>query len=90
MESTLQSRVPLTHYYHDAVYVLGACVATNPGLDEMSRVKKMGVHHAFFDIRPYFTSMRGKDRIPLCHKFNVLLDHRETPNLHFALRWAIW
>ena len=34
-----RSRVPLTEFQHDSVYVIGACVDSRSGKDEMSKVK---------------------------------------------------
>jgi len=80
-----RSRVPLTEFSHDSIYVIGACVDSRPGKDEMSKVKELGLRHAYFDVRPYFAK-KGIASIPLNQVFRSLMDQRDTPNLPYAYR----
>lgn len=82
---TSRSRVPLSRFSHDAIYVIGATVDKRPGKDEMSKVKELGLNHAYFDLAPYF-SRKAKSNIPLNQVFRALMDQRDTPNLQWAYR----
>jgi len=65
-----QSRLPLTNFSHDAVYVVGGAVDKRPGKDEMTKIKEMGLNHAYFDLGSCFSKFT-----------RALLDQRDTPNL---------
>jgi len=82
---TSRSRVALREFSHDSVYVIGATVDKRPGKDEMSKVKELGLNHAYFDLNPVF-SRKGKSNIPLNQVFRALMDQRDTSNLPWAYR----
>ena len=79
-----QSRHPLTNFSHDAVYVVEGAVDKRPGRDEMTKIKEMGLNHAYFDLGSCF-SKNATGYIPINQITRALLDQRDTPTFDTSL-----
>lgn len=82
---TRQSRNKLVSFDHDAVYVIGACVDSRYGRNDMSKIKELGVGHAYFDLERYFQKQMNPT-LPLNTVMAALLDVRDSQNWVHSMR----